>query len=328
MKYQTFSILLKEYYHIRRTHDMAIEGTKFRRNHKRIYQELFKIIVKEHFPLPSNDISIIFPKDVNRHKYIKLDLFYDTQTNTFIIKKVHIDNKEEIFSFGESHTIVIDKCMFDMQMEAFETRKRRVKYNRLLKRILKRRKKFLFRAHFYAYPSGELIDRSAILSAENIITENTRKKREERRAAQREKLRQEKEREYAARHAPPKIDYYLKIYSENQTYKIIKTKHLYHKRKGKARIEGFTDEMIKHLFLSALEDGEIKQYKRCVLIFPKDDQKSNYYSMLVDFNSQKNRFTIITLFVDDSRYRKIFHFPKEKHAVYLDNISFKQLKKI
>jgi hypothetical protein len=102
MKYQTFSILLKEYYHIRRTADMVIEGNKFTRNHKRIFQELFKIIVKEHFPLPSNDLSIIFPKDVNRHKYIKLYLFYDTKTNTFVIKKVHIDNKEERSSLSES----------------------------------------------------------------------------------------------------------------------------------------------------------------------------------------------------------------------------------
>lgn len=103
------------------------------------------------------------------------------------------------------------------------------------------------------------------------------------------------------------------------------TKHLYHKRNGKVRIEGFSDEMIKHLFLWALEDGEIVQYKRCVLIFPKDAPKSNYYSMLVDFSPKKHRFTIITLFVDDTHYRRLFHFPQEKHAIYLDNISFEEL---
>jgi hypothetical protein len=66
----------------------------------------------------------------------------------------------------------------------------------------------------------------------------------------------------------------------------------------------------------------VLQYQRAVLVFPKDQEKTNYYSMLIDFNKKKNRFVIITIFADDTQYRKLFHFSKEKHAIYLEDISF------
>jgi len=326
MKYQTFSILLKEYYHINRTPDMLIEGNTFTKEHKRVFQALFKVIVTQHLPLPSHTLSILFPKDLYHYQYIQLDVLYEAQTKTFHIEKIYLDtDQKKVSSLKDSHTIVIDDFSFDAQMKAFEIQRERVKYTKLLKRVRKRRKKCLRWSHFYTYPAGELLDRSAILSPENIIIETSRKRREERKVAERERLKQQKE--YTVRQISPKISYRLTIHYGNQTYEIRKTKHLYRKRNGKARIEGFSDEMIEHLFLFALEDGKVMQYKRCVLIFPKDDQKSNYYSMLVDFNLKKYRFTIITLFVDDTRYRKLFHFPQEKYAVYLDNISFEGLQK-
>lgn len=289
---------------------------------------LFKIIVKQHLPLPHHTLSILFPKDLYHHQYIQLDVRYENPTRTFYIDKVHLDiDKKEVSSFKGSHIIVMDDFSFDAQMKAFAIQKERVKYTKLLKRVRKKRKKCLRWSDFSAYPTGDLLDRSAVLSPENIITETSRKRREERKAVERERLKRQKEKEYAARYTSPKISYRLKIHHNDQAYEIRKTKHLYHKRNRKARIEGFSDEMIKHLFLFALKDGEIVQYKRCVLIFPKDAQKSNYYSMLVDFNQKKHCFTIITLFADDTRYRKLFHFPQEKYAVYLNDISFEELQK-
>ncbi|MCF6206927.1 MAG: hypothetical protein L3J47_08585 [Sulfurovum sp.] len=326
MKYQTFSILLKEYYHIRRAPDILIEGKTFTKEHKRVFQELFKIIVKQYLPLPSHTLSILFLKDFYHHQYIQMDVRYEVLTRTFHIEKMYLEvGKKEVSPLKDSHTIVLDDFSFDAQIRAFKTQKERVKYTKLLKQVRKRRKKCLLWSRFYACPTGNLLDRSAVLSPENIIIETSRKRREERKAVERKRLKRQKEKEYAVRYASPKISYRLKIHHNDQVYEIRKTKHIYHKRNGKARIEGFNDEMIKHLFLFALEDGEIVQYKRCVLIFPKDALKSNYYSILVDFNQKKHCFTIITLFADDTHYRKLFHFPQEKHAVYIDGISFEGL---
>ncbi len=193
MKYQTFSILLKEYYHIHRAPDMLIEGTVFTKEHKRVFQELFKIIVKQHLPLSSHTFSILFPKDLYHHQYIQLDVRYETPTRTFYIDKIHLDtDKKEGFPLKGSHTIVMDDFSFDVQTKAFAIQKERVKYTKLLKRVRKRRKKCLRWSHFYTYPTGEILDRSAVLSPENIITETSRKRREERKAAERERLKRQK----------------------------------------------------------------------------------------------------------------------------------------
>ena len=329
MKFQTFSFLTTEYYYIHRTPDMLIAGEKFTKDHKKVLQELFKQITKAHFSLPNHTLDIIFPKDIHHRNYIQINVLYEADTNTFHIQSIRSDiGKQYIYPAKDRHVILMEDFSFDEKMDALEIRRRRVKYARLLRRVGKRRGRLVFRAHFYTYPSGDLLDDSAIISAENIIIETSKKRKEERKREAEERQKQQREQMYAARYAQPKIFYHLGIRYEDKNYEIRKTRHLYHKRNGKARIDGFSDEMLKKLFLSVLEYGEILRYKRFVLIFPKDGQKSNYYSMLIDFSPKKNRFTIITIFLDDTRYRKLFHFPQEKNAVYLDNISFESLRQM
>ncbi len=107
MKYQTFSILLKEYYHIHRAPNMLIEGKPFTKEHKRVFQELFKIIVKQHLPLPSHTLSILFPKDLYHHQYIQLDVRYEASTRTFHIEKIYLDvGKKEVSPLKDSPTLL------------------------------------------------------------------------------------------------------------------------------------------------------------------------------------------------------------------------------
>ena len=329
MKFQTFSILAKEYYHIYRTPEMLIAGEKFTKEHKKVLQALFKQIVKTLSPLPSRTMEIVFPKDIHHHNYIQINVRYEANTNTFHIQSIRSDiDKPHLCPTKERHIILMDDFSFDEKINALETQKRDVKYARLLKQVRKRRLRLVLWSHFYTEPTGYLLDDSAIISAENIIIETSRKRREERKREAREKQKQQREQMYAARHTHSKVSYRLSLHYKDKTYEIRKTRHLYHKRDGRVRIEGVSDAMLKNLFLSALEQGEVLQYKRFVLIFPKDSQKSNYYSMLVEFSQKKNRFTVITIFLDDTHYRKHFHFPQEKNAVYLENISFEGLQKI
>lgn len=112
---------------------------------------------------------------------------------------------------------------------------------------------------------------------------------------------------------------------QQKEYIIVKTNHLYEKRNGKPRIDKFTDHTLKSLILEALKDPKVQSYETFALVFPKDQEKSNYYSLLLNFNKKSLTFVIITIFAEDDKYRKLFHFPTVKDAVILEDISLAKL---
>lgn len=311
MRLKTFSFILKDRYHIQLDRDSFIDNVKFSKEYKKVLQELFKRVVRALFPLKDQHFRIVIPKSIQHKNYMEIEIFYEESTKIFHIKNtlLYFDSID-ISSIKNDQKILWDDFCFDERINKLIFKDEQRKYSKLLKRILKKRRSILKWAHFSDQGSNATsLDATVCLSPANILTKSVRKKRG-------------KKQMEVMQEAPAKIKYVLKIRYANQAYEIIKTKHLYHKRNGKPRIEGFSDTVLKKLLIVALKQGEVLQYQRAVLIFPKDREKSNYYSMLIDFNKKKNRFVIITIFADDTQYRKLFHFSKEKHAIYLEDISF------
>ncbi len=310
MGLKTFSFILKDRYHIQLDKDSFIDNVKFSKAHKKVLQELCKRVVRTLFPLKDNHFRIVIPKSIPCKNYMEIEIFYEESTKIFHIKNTLLyGERTDINAIKNDQKIFWDDFCFDEKVNKLIWQEEQRKYAKLLKRVLKKRKSILRWAHFSDQNNAASLDVTACLSPANILKKDARKKRE-------------KQQIEVMQEAPAKIKYVLNVSYDNQDYKIIKTKHLYHKRNGKPRIEGFSDTVLKKILLSALKQGEVLQYQRAVLIFPKDREKSNYYSMLIDFNKKKNRFVIITIFADDTQYRKLFHFSKEKHAIYLEDIFF------
>jgi hypothetical protein len=310
MGLKTFSFILKDRYHIQLDRDSFIDNVKFSKAHKKVLQELFKRVVRALSPLKDNHFKIVVPKTFQHKNHMEIEIFYEESTKTFHIKNTFLYGEcTDINAIKNDQKILWDDFCFDEKANKLIWQEEQRKYAKLLKRVLKKRKSVLRWAHFSDHRNAASLDATASLSPANILTKSVRKKREKKQIE-------------GMQEASAKIKYVLKISYAKQAYEIIKTKHLYHKRNGKPRIEGFSDTVLKKILLSALKQGEVLQYQRAVLVFPKDQEKTNYYSMLIDFNKKKNRFVIITIFADDTQYRKLFHFSKEKHAIYLEDISF------
>jgi len=308
MRLKTFSFILKDRYHIQLDKDSFIENVKFSKVHKKVLQELFKRVARTLFPLKDSHFRIVIPKNIPRKNYMEIEIFYEENTKIFHIKNTLLYfNSTDINAIKNDQKIFWDDFCFDEKVNKLIWQEEQRKYAKLLKRVLKKRKSILRWAHFSDQRNTDSLDATASLSPTNILIKDAKRQKNQVEGMQ---------------EAPAKIKYVLKVSCVNQVYEIIKTKHLYHKRNGKPRIEGFSDTVLKKILLSALKQGEVLQYQRSVLVFPKDQEKSNYYSILIDFNKKRNRFVIITIFADDTQYRKLFHFSKEKHAVYLEDISF------
>ena len=311
MKLKTFSFILKIRYHIQLDIDSFLLNVKFSKNHKKVLQELFKQIVKKLFPLQNRHFKVLILKNRQQNIYMEIEISYEELTQTFYIQNtVLYYGRDDISSASDNvHVIWSDFC-FDDRFDKLIYQEKQKKYTKLLNRVLKKRRSIVKQAYFVLY--SEHSSDMVCLSPANILVQSqkTTKKIKSKESTQKQLI---------------PINYVLKISYNNKNYEIIKTKHLYHKRNGKYRIEGFSDIVLKQIILSALKQGDIFQYKKVVLIFPKDKEKSNYYSILVDFNQKKKSFVIITIFADDTQYRKLFHFTKERDAIYLEDIAFDDL---
>jgi hypothetical protein len=146
----------------------------------------------------------------------------------------------DINAIKNDQKILWDDFCFDEKANKLIWQEEQRKYAKLLKRVLKKRKSVLRWAHFSDHRNAASLDTTASLAPANILTKSVRKKREKKQIE-------------GMQEAPAKIKYVLKISYAKQAYEIIKTKHLYHKKNGKPRIEGFSDTVLKKTLLSALK---------------------------------------------------------------------------
>jgi len=291
VKHQTYKIVL------------PIQGSSYYKRHKKVFQYLFKKILREDLFGGYKHIKIIYSKNREFELFHSINATIEKAKSKLILDKLSSLEKsldEIMLSKDDVPLVYLDKFYFDEVKEKIKQQEKK-QQERIQKRREAKKSKFTIPTKPFSLPQTS--DSKDSKKKDTVTT-------------------------------PPIIIAKPQILSEkqvisfswnNERYIFVKTNHLYQKRNGKPRIAKFTDEALQGLILEALKYPQIQIYETFALVFPKDKEKSNYYSLLLNFDKQKHTFVIITIFAEDDKYRKRFLFPKVKDKLILEDISLEIL---